>query len=157
MPIVFALLLLLSGGSWASGISEQSSMDGPWVEVGNTRYEVELALDHHSQMRGLMFRESLPERGGMLFVFGVERPQSFWMKNTLIPLDMIFADDRGVVQRVHSNAVPGDLTAIPGGPNIQYVLEINGGLAQSLGIAPGAEMQHPAIDQEKSTWPCPGG
>jgi uncharacterized membrane protein (UPF0127 family) len=74
------------------------------------------------------------------------------MKNTLIPLDMIFADSKGVVTKVHSNAIPGDLTAIPGNGMVQFVLEINGGLAQQMGISEGAQLQHPSIVE--GVWPC---
>jgi uncharacterized membrane protein (UPF0127 family) len=76
------------------------------------------------------------------------------MKNTLIPLDMIFADETGRVTRVHANAVPGDTTPIDGGNDVRFVLEINGGLAKRLGIVPGAEMRHPSIPQDGAVWPC---
>lgn len=101
-----------------------------------------------------MFRETLPSSAGMLFVY--EKPQraGFWMKNTLIPLDMIFADASGRVTRVHSNAIPQDTTAIDGGEGVAFVLEINGGLATRLGIAPGSELRHPAVDPATAAWPC---
>ena len=76
------------------------------------------------------------------------------MKNTLIPLDMIFASPEGRVARIHENAVPHDETLIPGGDGIQYVLEINGGLARRLGIGEGAELRHPAMDQGRALWRC---
>ena len=76
------------------------------------------------------------------------------MKNTLIPLDMIFADETGTVRRIHENAVPLDRTPIPGGDGIQYVLEINGGMSATLGLSPGDEMRHPAIAQNLAAWPC---
>jgi uncharacterized membrane protein (UPF0127 family) len=59
-----------------------------------------------------------------------------------------------VVRRVHENAVPRDRTAIPGGDDIQFVVEINGGFARRLGIGPGAEMRSPLIDQAQAAWPC---
>jgi uncharacterized protein len=90
----------------------------------------------------------------MLFVYPAPQPATFWMANTLIPLDMIFADEKGVVRRVHSMAVPGDLTSISGGPGVLAVLEINGGLASRLGIVPGSELRHPALDQTIAAWPC---
>ncbi len=121
---------------------------------GTVRFHVEIADTLAERNRGLMFRESLPSAGGMLFVYDQPQDVAFWMKNTLIPLDMIFADAAGRVQRVHANAVPGDLTAIPGGASIQFVLEINGGMAKRLGITEGAEMRHPAIVSEKAAWPC---
>ena len=83
----------------------------------------------------------------MLFVY--EKPQhvSFWMENTLIPLDMVFLDAAGRVVRVHENAVPLDRTPIPSGEQVLAVLEINGGLARAIGIAPGAELRHAAMPQ----------
>ena len=82
---------------------------------------------------------------GMLFVYETPRRASFWMRNTLIPLDMLFADPTGRITRVHEGAVPLDETMIDGGEGVQFVLEINGGLAGRLGIAEGDVMQHPAF------------
>ena len=100
-----------------------------------------------------MHRETMATSAGMLFVY--EKPQyvSFWMRNTLIPLDMLFMDATGTVQTIHENAVPLDETAIPGGEDIQYVLEINGGLTRKLGITVGSELRHPAIG-ETAAWAC---
>ncbi|MFD1341815.1 DUF192 domain-containing protein [Litorisediminicola beolgyonensis] len=120
---------------------------------GSAQFSVSVADDVEERARGLMFVEKMPRATGMLFVYDRPQPVAFWMKNTLIPLDMVFAGADGVVRKVHENAVPGDLTGIPGGDDIQFVLEINGGLARQLGIEPGAEMQHPAIGQT-AAWPC---
>lgn len=118
------------------------------------RFTVEVADDAAERAQGLMHRPSMPRGAGMLFVY--ERPQRavFWMKNTLIPLDMIFADPSGTVTHVHANAVPLDETGIDGGPGVQFVLEINGGLAGRLGIAPGTVMRHPSIADATAAWPC---
>jgi hypothetical protein len=89
----------------------------------------------------------------MLFVYESPRRAQFWMKNTLIPLDMIFADATGTVTRIHSGAIPGDLTPIDGGEGVAFVLEINGGLAERLGLGPGAELRHPAIGPG-AAWSC---
>ena len=124
------------------------------VPFGTLRFRVEVADDPQERAIGLMHRESLPRFSGMLFVYERPQPVSFWMENTLIPLDMIFLDSGGVVQRVHANAIPLDRTPIPGGPDIQYVLEINGGLAGELGIVPGAVLRHPAITPELAAWSC---
>lgn len=121
---------------------------------GSARFTVELAETSEARSRGLMYRESLPRSEGMLFVYPSPQHASFWMKNTLIPLDMIFADAAGRVTVVHSNAIPGDETPIDGGDGVQFVLEINGGLAKRMGIAPGSELRHPAIDQAQAAWPC---
>jgi uncharacterized membrane protein (UPF0127 family) len=120
------------------------------------RFRVEVMDDAAERARGLMFRESLPKFSGMLFVYETPQPVAFWMRNTLIPLDMLFFDPAGRLTRIKSNATPLDETPIPGGDNIRYVLEINGGLAESLGIEPGAELRHPALDQTAAAWRCEG-
>lgn len=128
--------------------------DTVWLhgDFGSARFSVDVADDGPKRSQGLMFVEHMPMSKGMLFVYPRPQRVAFWMKNTLIPLDMIFADERGVVTKVHSNAIPGDLTSIPGEGLVQYVLEINGGLARQLQIAPGAQLQHPAI--QDPAWPC---
>ncbi|MEM8629766.1 MAG: DUF192 domain-containing protein [Pseudomonadota bacterium] len=117
------------------------------------RFGVELADTPVKRSEGLMFRESMGASQGMLFIYERAQPVAFWMRNTLIPLDMIFMDARGVVQKVHENAVPLDITTIEGGDSIQFVLEINGGLARGLGITEGSVLRHPAIGPE-AAWAC---
>lgn len=124
---------------------------GDW---GQARFSVELADDQAGRAQGLMHRESMPQASGMLFVYENSRTVGFWMKDTLIPLDMIFLDATGTVVRVHSNAIPGDLTPIMGGNDIKAVLEINGGLANRLGIAAGSQLRHPSFTQERAAWKC---
>jgi uncharacterized membrane protein (UPF0127 family) len=121
---------------------------------GMVRFSVELAADPASRAQGLMFREAMAKSAGMLFLY--EQPQRavFWMKNTLIPLDMIFADATGVVRHVHANAIPHDETGIDGGADILAILEINGGLAARLGITPGAVIRHPGLEQSTAAWGC---
>jgi hypothetical protein len=121
---------------------------------GSESFTVELADSPDERSRGLMFRTDMAADAGMLFVYESPRRAQFWMKNTLIPLDMIFADGTGRVTHVHSNAIPGDETPIDGGSGVVFVLEINGGLAERLGIAPGADLRHPAIAQASAVWPC---
>lgn len=126
-------------------------LSGGWGEL---TFQVEIADTPRSRARGLMFRESLPRGAGMLFVY--DRPQraQFWMKNTLIPLDMLFLDRAGRVTRIHEQAVPGDLSLIDGGEGVFAVLEINGGLARRYGIDAGSVMQHPAFAGGPAAWPC---
>ena len=143
-----ALLPTLAGAACAPDSVE---VRGP---AGMARFTVEVADDGAERAQGLMFRESMPRSSGMLFVYEAPQRASFWMKNTLIPLDMIFADETGRVTRVHSNAVPGDTTPIDGGKGVRFVLEINGGLAARMGIAEGSELRHPAIPQATAVWPC---
>ncbi len=121
---------------------------------GSARFAVEIADDSAERAQGLMFRETMSAGAGMLFVY--DRPQkvAFWMKNTLIPLDMLFIDGQGIVRRIREMAAPQDETQIPGGDGIRFVLEINGGLARRLGIAEGAALRHPAVPQDMAAAPC---
>lgn len=118
------------------------------------RFRTEVMDTPETRAQGLMFRESLPRFSGMLFVYDAAGPVSFWMENTLIPLDMLFFDGAGVLVRIHENAVPRDRTAIFGGEEIRYVLEINGGLTRALGIDLGAELRHAALAQDAAAWSC---
>jgi uncharacterized membrane protein (UPF0127 family) len=118
------------------------------------RFTVEIADDAGERAQGLMNRESMAKFAGMLFVYETPQPVAFWMRNTLIPLDMLFFDGSGRLERIKVNATPHDETPIPGGDDIRYVLEINGGLSQVLGIEPGAVIRSPALDQSLAAWPC---
>lgn len=150
-----ALAALLPGAAWAEAACSVDRVDLRW-EGGGESFAVEVADDGAERAQGLMFRTELAPASGMLFVYDAPRRVSFWMKNTLIPLDMVFADPTGTVTRVHAGAVPGDLTPIDGGEGVQFVLEINAGLAAKLGIAPGTVLRHPAIPAETAAWSCGG-
>ena len=149
--LALAMTGLIPAALWAESCRENEVLlRGDW---GTARFSVELADTRKSRARGLMFREELPKSHGMLFVYPEPSFVAFWMKNTLIPLDMLFIDARGVVKRVHHQAIPGDLTQIPGGAGILAVLEINGGLARVMGIGEGSELRHPAFGPG-AAWPC---
>lgn len=150
MAALFAIALPVA--ALAAGCrADTVYLKGDW---GQARFTVELADDASERARGLMFVSSMPRSAGMLFVYPRPQAVAFWMRNTLIPLDIIFMDETGTVQRVHSNAVPGDETPIPGGSAIRFVLEVNGGLAKQLGLVPGSVMRHPAIAQNVAAWGC---
>jgi len=134
----------------AACVNTQVDLRGDW---GQARFSVEVADDPGERSQGLMNRESMPRSVGMLFVYDQPQRVAFWMRNTLIPLDMIFLDETGTVVRVHENAIPLDETTIPGGDSIQYVLEINAGLSSRLGIDEGTVLRHPAIG-ENAVWGC---
>lgn len=144
-------MFLLAGVAQAACSDGRLELRGDW---GTARFRVEIADSAAERNQGLMHRDHMASSAGMLFVY--ERPQrvSFWMQNTLIPLDMIFMDETGTVTRIHENAVPHDRTPIPGGNEVQYVLEINGGLSATLGITEGSEMRHPSVDPARAAWPC---
>lgn len=115
------------------------------IETGGRqlKFDVELALNDAERARGLMFREKLGPYDGMLFDFFQEAPVSFWMKNTLIPLDMLFIAADGTIRSIHANAVPHSTDPIPSKFPVRAVLEINGGSARMLGIKPGDKVKHP--------------
>lgn len=150
-----ALLFLLFAPcvAYAGCASDRVDIRGEW---GQARFTVDVADDPAERSQGLMHRESLPTGAGMLFAYDGPQRALFWMKNTLIPLDMIFMESNGVVTRIHENAIPQDLTLIEGGEQVMFVLEINGGLAKRLGIVEGSELRHPAIGAD-AAWPCEDG
>lgn len=106
---------------------------------------VELATTPAQRKKGLMFRESMAEFDGMLFDMEVERIQSFWMKNTLIPLDMLFIDSTGVVVGIVENAEPKTLSPRAVDQPSRFVLEVNGGWCKKHGVAPGDTVDIAAV------------
>ena len=116
------------------------SCSTPIVTFDNVSFDVEIAQTSEERAKGLMFRESMPENYGMLFVFDDDVPRSFWMKNTLIPLDMIFIDGNMTVVDV-KNAVPcKEDPCSTYSAHGKYVLEINAGLAEKYGVKAGSRM-----------------
>ena len=146
------LVLCVAGHSLAAQCSDGTV----WVrgDFGTARFNVEIADTQRSRAIGLMNRPSMPASEGMLFVYPRPQRLSFWMRNTLTPLDMLFVDPKGRVAKIHHEAIPLDETPIPGGDGLTHVLEINGGLARQMGIAEGAELRHPSFDQDTAAWPC---
>ncbi|MFL6859738.1 MAG: DUF192 domain-containing protein [Sphingomicrobium sp.] len=109
------------------------------IESGRSkhRFTVEVAATPEQQQMGLMNRSALAPDRGMIFPFDAPRQASFWMKNTLIPLDMIFIRADGRIGRIAANAVPQSLDPVPSGQPIAAVLEIRGGRSAELGIREG--------------------
>ena len=101
------------------------------------RFIVEVARTPEQQANGLMNRQSLAPDRGMIFPYQTPRPASFWMKNTLIPLDMIFIREDGTIARIEAQTVPLSLEPVPSLEPVAAVLEIAGGRAAELGIQPG--------------------
>ena len=104
---------------------------------GPHKFTVELALNGAQMEQGLMFRHSLAPDAGMLFDFGAPINVTMWMKNTFIPLDMIFIRADGSILRIAENTEPLSDRLIPSGGPVRAVLEVIGGTARKLGIAPG--------------------
>lgn len=126
--------------------SQRLQTGGLAIETqGGNRYvfEVELALTPEQQQKGLMFRESLPPNGGMLFVFPQAREASFWMKNTPLSLDIIFIRDDGTIANIAERTEPFSEKSIPSDGIVRGVLEVNGGTTAQLSIAAGDRVVFP--------------
>jgi uncharacterized protein len=136
-PHVLIVCSLLLGGCASAGT--------PWVELGGQRYAVEVADDDAERARGLMFRDELPADRGMLFIHEREEPQAYWMKNTHIPLDILFFDDARRLVTQQRDVPPCSLgDACPPYPSdepARYVLELNAGEAARLKLEDGAELK----------------
>ena len=109
------------------------------------RYEVEVAATPGARAQGLMYRRSLAPGAGMLFDFGRDEVARMWMKNTFIPLDMVFAARDGTVRGIVRNALPRSLDTISSRVPVRAVLELNGGEAERIGLAPGNRIRHPVF------------
>ena len=107
------------------------------------RFTVEVARSEAEQAQGLMNRQTLAPDRGMIFPYDTPREASFWMKNTLIPLDMIFVRGDGTVARIEANTAPLSLDSVVSGEPVAAVLELAGGRSAKLGITPGAKVEWP--------------
>jgi uncharacterized protein len=119
------------------------------VEIGGKPFTLEVAANDDDRQRGLMYRKSMPGDHGMLFVFPSERPLSFWMRNTLIPLDILYLDRFGKVVSV-SQMKPLDETGVPSGWPAKYAIELNEGTANTVGVKAGDVIRIPAEAREPS-------
>jgi uncharacterized membrane protein (UPF0127 family) len=135
--IFFALI----GTAWAADAS-RLTID---TEHGTRAFNVELATTADQMAVGLMYRRGLAPDAGMLFVYPSARQVAFWMKNTLIPLDMLFIGDDGRIRRIVERTVPLSETPIASLDDVRAVLELNGGTAERLGIKPGDKIHDPAL------------
>jgi len=146
------VILMLCASAASAGCSDtQVDLRGDW---GKARFTVEIADDPAERAQGLMHRSQMASGAGMLFLYDTPHRATFWMKNTLIPLDMLFLDAAGRVSHIHENAVPQDLTQIDGGDGVIAVLEINSGLVQAFGINVGSELRHSFFAGDEISWPC---
>ena len=111
--------------------------------TGSHHYQVEIANDEATRERGLMMREKMAPDHGMLFEFPSREPVTFWMKDTLLPLDLLFIDIDGTVRRVVEGAKPMSQTLIPSGVPVTGVLELNAGQAAAIQLKPGDKVEFP--------------
>lgn len=151
---IVCLVLFGTGVAHAECDEGIAELRGAW---GTAKFSIEIADTPESRAEGLMFRESLPASSGMLFVYEKPGHATFWMKNTSIPLDMIFFDSQGRVTSIHRDAIPHDTSLIDGGEDVAATLEINAGMASRIGIDLGSQIRHPSFDPQSAAWPCETG
>jgi uncharacterized membrane protein (UPF0127 family) len=106
---------------------------------------VEVAKTKAQQVKGLMFRQTMPRHHGMLFIFNNEKTVSMWMKNTYIPLDMIFVSKTGLVTDIAHDTTPFSEEIINSAGPAYAVIEVNAGVAREFDVKPGSQVQHPAF------------
>lgn len=139
-PLLGATLLL---AVLASSVGAATPATAPSATIAGHRFSLELATTPAAQEHGLMERTSMPADHGMLFVFADAQPRTFWMKNTLIPLDILFfdAEDRLVAIQADAQPCKADPCSLyPSNVPARYVLELNAGTATKLGLRKGATM-----------------
>lgn len=139
---LFTFLVLNACDGRAEGSDSIRPLTIITTEKKRHDFTVEVALTPAQQQRGLMNRTEMAKDAGMLFFFGDNTERSFWMKDTLIPLDMIFIGEDGTIVKVHDSAIPNDLTSIKSGGPARAVLELNGGVSKALGIKAGDKVHH---------------
>lgn len=135
MRLLLYVLVLTACTACASG--------GPSVELGGKSFSVEIADTQQKQALGLMYRDSMDADKGMLFIFPNEARRSFWMKNTRIPLDIMYFDEKLRMVSISANTPPCKISRCPSYPSTgpaMYVLELNAGVAAQLGVGPGATL-----------------
>ena len=143
--IAFVLvgLLWLAGSALSAGRQTLEIAS----KTGVHAFAVEMAVTEAERAQGLMNRKSLPEGQGMLFDFQRDQEVGFWMKNTYIPLDMIFIRSDGRIMRIAENTEPLSERIVPSNGAVRAVLEVIGGTGRKLGIAPGDRVAHPIFSK----------
>ncbi len=155
----FACLALVAAG--ASAQDPFAKLPQAEIEAqtatGKHRFQVWIAADDPSRERGLMFVRELPSGRGMLFLFEYPQQAAFWMKNTYIPLDLVFIDPAGVVLNIATDARPFSLEPIPSQGEAIAVLEIPAGTARSIGLTTGDRVTLPSLRTTGAAIPASQG
>ena len=133
--------MLVSAATFAANLPRDVLL----VETGSSQYrfEVEVADDPIERAEGLMYRQSLADNAGMLFLYPKPQPVEFWMKNTPLSLDIVFVRPNGTIARIAANTTPMSEDRIPSGEPVLAVLEVKAGIMQQLGIAAGDRLRNP--------------
>lgn len=143
LRLVLALVLLLpASAGWAQVLFPQTPLELVGADGQHHAFTVELATTSQQLSQGLMFRTKMDADAGMLFDFGEIKPVSMWMKNTVLPLDMLFIDAQGRVTGIAQRTIPYSTTVISSPGPVKAVLELNGGTASRLHLAVGDKVVH---------------
>jgi hypothetical protein len=144
LPLLALLLLAFPAGLAFAQLQQFPTAPLTIVTAGGPRkLTVEVATTPAQMEQGLMFRQSLGPNAGMIFDFGTPIVATMWMKNTWIPLDMLFVDAHGKIVNIHERAVPNSTATIAAAAPVRGVIELNGGTAARLGIKPGDVVKFP--------------
>jgi uncharacterized membrane protein (UPF0127 family) len=147
ITLLALLVLLLAGPALAAEFPRGTLTVA--TAGGRHAFAIEMATSEQQLAQGLMYRRRLDADAGMLFDFGQVRPVSMWMRNTFIPLDMLFIAADGRVVSIAERTVPESLTVLSAPEPVRAVLEVNGGTAARLGIRPGDKVVHPLFGPER--------
>ena len=141
--LILACALMLA--SAAALAAADLPRDVVLVETGSSQYrfEVEVADDVTERSNGLMYRQSLADNAGMLFLYQETRPVQFWMKNTPLSLDIVFVREDGTIARIAENTTPMSEDIIPSGEPVRAVLEVKAGTMRQLGVTAGDRLRNP--------------
>lgn len=120
-----------------------------WIVTtqGRFAFTAEIADEPAERSQGLMFRETMPAKHGMLFDFGQTRPVQMWMRNTPLSLDMVFLDEAGTVTHIAERTTPFSDAIIDSGGPVSHVLELNAGISRLIGLKPGDRVEHRSFNQ----------
>ena len=147
-------LMLVVGLLWAAAAGAQERVEFEQSELviettdGDHRFDVELAVSGQQKSRGLMFRREMAADAGMLFIYERDAVLTMWMRNTYLPLDMLFVEADGRIARIAARAVPLSDRTISSRTRVRAVLELNAGTVRRLGIKAGDQVVHPAFDRK---------
>lgn len=144
--VVFFLAATAAAPATAQQTFAVSTATVETAGAAKLRFKVELAETQAQQAQGLMFRRQMPPDAGMLFIYSKPQVAAFWMKNTFIPLDMLFIAADGRIVHIHPNATPQSEATITTPQIVKAVMEINGGLAARLGVRVGDIVRHAAFN-----------
>lgn len=150
----FLLMCFIYLFSYQIVFSDQKNIIFVKTKFTNTQFVVELAKTPEQRQKGLMGRSSLKAQSGMLFLYESPRHVSFWMKNTLIGLDVIFLSSNGKILKIYHNAKPESLEIMSAGENVSAVLEINGNLAKTIKLEIGDCVKHAFFEYNNENESC---